>query len=65
MAVGNRSTQKELRVLLVGDIGVGKTTIFNRFKTGQFLEDTYSPSGRTLLEYKKHISSEEKEATVR
>ena len=65
MAIGNGSIEKELRVLLVGDLGVGKTTIFNRFKTGQFVEDTYSSSGRTLLEYKKHISSEGKEATVR
>lgn len=28
------------KVVLVGDVGVGKTTIFMRFKTGEFVEGT-------------------------
>ena len=64
MATGNGSTEKNLRVLLVGDLGVGKTTIFNRFKTDHFVDDEYTSSRRDL-EYTKHISSEGKEATVR
>ena len=67
MAIGNGPPEKQLKVLLVGDVSVGKTTIFNRFKYGQFVEEAYSSSrGRfNLLDCKKHISSEGKEATVR
>ena len=66
MAIGNGLTEKELRVLLVGDVDVGKTSIFNRFKTGQFVEDAYqsSRSRFNVLDYMKHISSEGKEAKV-
>lgn len=28
------------KVVLVGDVGVGKTTLFLRFKTGEFTENT-------------------------
>ena len=28
------------KVVLVGDVGVGKTTLFMRFRTGQFVENT-------------------------
>ena len=28
------------KVVLVGDVGVGKTTMFMRFKTGEFVEGT-------------------------
>ena len=59
MAVG--LTEKELRVMLVGDDEVGKTAIFNRFKTGQFVE---YDSRIHISDCKKHISSEGREATV-
>ena len=28
------------KVVLVGDVGVGKTTLFMRFRTGKFVENT-------------------------
>ncbi len=28
------------KVVLVGDVGIGKTTLFMRFKTGEFIEHT-------------------------
>ena len=34
------------KVVLVGDVGVGKTSIFRRFKTGQFQESTPSHNPR-------------------
>ena len=34
------------KVVLVGDVGVGKTSLFLRFKTGQFQETTPSHNPR-------------------
>lgn len=28
------------KIILIGDAGVGKTTLFNRIKTGKFIEST-------------------------
>lgn len=61
-----RSGKKDSKVLLVGDCEVGKTAILNRFKTGQFVDE--SASRNIFWDYddsSKHISSEGKEATVR
>jgi GTPase SAR1 family protein len=58
----------ELRVLLVGGNEVGKTAIFNRFKTGQFVEldidSCYDWSGH-ISHWKKRIAaSDGREAMV-
>lgn len=39
------------KVVLVGDVGVGKTSIFNRFTTGEFKET--SGSQNRVAEYQK------------
>ena len=63
----NSSAEKEPRVLLVGDIGVGKSSIFNRFKTGQFIEDcSWERPTRPESEYTKCITIEGRpDVTVR
>lgn len=49
-------------IVLLGDMGVGKWTIFTRFKTGVFTEDTYHPSEDRC---KKTVTVDGKEVTVR
>ena len=39
------------KVVLVGDVGVGKTSIFNRFTTGEFKEANGSQN--RMAEYQK------------
>lgn len=44
------------KVVLVGDVGVGKTSLFMRFATGQFVEDTtamHNPKEARLSEFHK------------
>ena len=50
------------KVVLVGDVGVGKTTLFLRFKTGDFVETTsHNPREG---EYRKRWVIGDKEVTV-
>lgn len=50
------------KVVLVGDVGVGKTTLFMRFMTGEFVENTtHNPR---LGEYHKKWSLNDGEVSV-
>ena len=54
----------ENKIVLIGDLGVGKTSIFNRFKSGQFSENA-APQTRKEADCKKTIIVDGKEVTVR
>lgn len=41
------------KVVLVGDVGVGKTTIFNRFSKGEFVESSGSTTSHSADVQKK------------
>ena len=47
------------KVVLVGDVGVGKTTLFNRFSKGQFVETTGSQSRTSELQKKWELNGKE------
>ena len=50
------------KAVLVGDVGVGKTSLFVRFKTGQFSDDvSHNPREG---EYQKSWVAEGKEVSV-
>ncbi len=50
------------KVVLVGDVGVGKTTLFMRYRTGEFIEHTtHNPR---LGEYHKKWKIEDGEVSV-
>ena len=50
------------KVVLVGDVGVGKTTLFMYFKTGKFLESTsHNPREG---EYHKSWTVDQREVSV-
>lgn len=52
------------KVVLIGDLEVGKTSIFTRFKTGQFSENVEAQT-RKEADFKKKITVDGKEVTVR
>ena len=39
------SQQYHYKIILLGDAGVGKTTLFNRIKTGKFIQSTEATVG--------------------
>ena len=58
------NAELENKIVLIGDVGVGKTSIFNRFKTGQFTENA-APQTRKEADCKKTVTVDGKEVTVR
>ena len=56
--------QEDNKIALIGDFGVGKTSIFNRFKTGTFSESVEQQT-RKEADFKKSITVDGKEVTVR
>ena len=52
------------KVVLVGDEGVGKTTLFNRFSKGEFVETTGSPSRTSELQKKWELNGKEVSVSV-
>lgn len=50
MAAGGADSYK---VVLVGDLEVGKTTLFNRFKLGQFVDTEDERQTRQQAEHSK------------
>lgn len=53
----------ENKVVLIGDPEVGKTTMFTRFKTGQFSENVESQT-RKEADCKKSVMVDGKEVVV-
>lgn len=53
------------KVVLVGDVEVGKTTLFNRFKEGKFVESGEERQTRQQAEWKKTWEYEGEQLTVR
>lgn len=47
------SAAQSYKVVLVGDLDVGKTTLFNRFKVGDFVESGDERQTRQEAEYHK------------
>ena len=58
------ASKEENKIALIGDFGVGKTSIFNRFKTGAFSESVEHQT-RKEADCKKTITVDGKEVTVR
>ena len=52
------------KVVLVGDEGVGKTTLFNRFSKGEFVETTGGPSRTSELQKKWELNGKEVSVSV-
>jgi small GTP-binding protein len=48
-AIGNEARLPEFKVVLVGDTGVGKTSIVIRYNQGKFLEDQPSTIGSAFI----------------
>lgn len=54
------------KVVLVGDVDVGKTSLFNRFKTGKFLEgQSEGPQARRDAEHHKTWEYKGEQLSVR
>ena len=51
------------KIVLVGDFGVGKTTIFTRFKTGKAKDVTLNT--RKECEFKKELTVDGEDISVR
>ena len=50
----NEAQIKELKVIILGSIGVGKTSLITRYKTGKFFENTPSTLAPKLCKYRKN-----------
>jgi GTPase SAR1 family protein len=44
-----RTSMEQLKVLLVGDTGVGKSSLISRLESGQFQDDTEPTSGASYV----------------
>lgn len=58
------NVEPENKIVLIGDVEVGKTSIFTRFKTGQFTENA-APQTRKEADCKKTVTVDGKKVTVR
>ena len=47
------SAAESYKVVLVGDVEVGKTTLFNRFKCGEYVDSEDERQTRQQAEYSK------------
>ena len=54
-----------LKVVLVGDVDVGKTSLFYRFKTGKFLDGQSEGQARKDAEHHKTWEYEGEQLSVR
>lgn len=52
------------KVVLLGDSGVGKTSLFTRFKRGIFVEKSGGKQMRTEAEHEKTMTIDGKEISV-
>ena len=56
MEEGNSACQTANKVVLIGNQDVGKTTIFSRFKTGRFVNNTEQT--KVAAEHCKEVTTE-------
>ena len=56
--------KEENKIALIGDFGVGKTSIFNRFKTGTFSENVEQQT-RKQADCTETVTVDGKDVTVR
>ena len=47
----------EIKIIILGSVGVGKTCIITRYKTGKFLEDIPSTQGSNYVQIIKNINN--------
>lgn len=57
------ASDEENKIVLIGDLDVGKTSIFTRFKTGLFSENVEMQTRREA-DYKKSVTVNGKEVMV-
>ena len=60
----NEAQIKELKVIILGSIGVGKTSLITRYKTGKFLENTPSTLAPNYANIEKIINNKKYELNI-
>ena len=60
----NEAQIKELKVIILGSIGVGKTSLITRYKTGKFFENTPSTLAPNYANIEKIINNKKYELNI-
>ena len=57
--VTSEYNEYKYKIILLGAVGVGKTSIFNRLKTGKFMPDaTEQTHGTDIYKYKTTVGND-------